>query len=114
CAVVRERRGGVDRLSRDGMGERETRRMQELALEPEISCDPVDPVARNGEVDRGEVDADLVRSAGLEPDAEERMAGQELLELEVRHGRARRGGVQGVAKPVVPVASDRRVDRAAP
>ena len=60
------------------------------------------------------MDADLVRPAGLEPDAQERVALEELLELEMRHGRARRGRVEGVAEPVVAVAADRRVDRAAP
>ena len=40
--------------------------------------------------------------------------GEQLLELEMRHGCARRGGVERVAEPVVPVAADRRLDRALP
>src|SRR3954454_1340031 len=42
------------------------------------------------------------------------MSRQELLELEMRHRRARRVGVERVAEPVVPVPPDRRVDRAPP
>ena len=58
------------------MLEREPRRVEELPLEPEVSCDPVGPVAGDGQLDRGEVDADLVGPAGLEPHAQERVARQ--------------------------------------
>src|SRR5213075_1101494 len=75
--------------------------------------DPVDRVAGHGKVDRREMDADLMRPAGLEPDAQERVALEELLELEVRHGRARLIRVERVPETVVPVAADRRVDRPA-
>ena len=46
--------------------------MQELAAERRLG-DAVDRVADDREVDRGEVDADLVGTAGLEGDAEERV-----------------------------------------
>src|SRR6478609_8264380 len=59
------------------------------------------------------MDANLMRPAGLEPDAQERVALEELLELEVRHGHAWRVRVERVPEPVVAVATDRRVDRAA-
>ena len=72
------------------MLEGEPRRVEELPLEAELACDPVHRIAGDGEVDRREMDADLVRPAGLEPDAQERVALEELLELEVRHRRARR------------------------
>src|SRR5204863_9691103 len=75
--------------------------------------DSVDRVAGHGKVDRREMDADLMRPAGLEPDAQERVALEELLELEVRHGRARLIRVERVPETVVPVAADRRVDRPA-
>src|SRR4051812_12169455 len=96
------------------MGEREPRGVEELSLQAEVSPDAVRRVAGDRQVDRGEVDADLMRAAGLEPDAQERMSRQELLELEMRHRRARRVGLERVAKPVVPVPPDRRVDRAPP
>src|SRR5947208_3211647 len=82
----RKRRRDVDRRSRDGMGEGEPGRVEELALEAEVSSDPVDGVAGDREIDRGEVHADLVRSPGLESDAQECMVREQLLELEVRHG----------------------------
>ena len=96
------------------MGEREPRGVEELPLQAEVSPDAVRGIAGDRQVDRGEMDADLMGAASLEPDAEERMARQELLELEVGHRRARRVGVEGVAEPVVPVPPDRRVDRAPP
>jgi hypothetical protein len=96
------------------MREGQARGVEELPLEPEIPRDPVGRVAGDGEVDRREVDPDLVGSARLEPDAEKRVLREELLELEVRHGLARRGGVERVAEPIVPVPADRRLDRPAP
>ena len=44
--------------------------VQELALEAEVAPRPVDGVAAHGQLDRLEVDTDLVRAAGLEPDLE--------------------------------------------
>src|SRR5437763_1053256 len=106
--IGRKRRRDVDRRSRDGMGEGEPGRVEELALEAEVSSDPVDGVAGDREIDRGEVHADLVRSPGLESDAQECMVREQLLELEVRHGCARGARIERVADPVVPVAADRR------
>ena len=68
--------------------------MEELALETQLAGAPVDAVAGDGEVDRGEVDPDLVRTAGLERDPEECVAVEELLDLEVRHRRTRRVRVE--------------------
>ena len=48
--------------------------MEELPREAELACDPVHRIAGYREVDCGEMDADLVRPAGLEPDAQERVA----------------------------------------
>ena len=93
------------------MLESEPLRVQELPLEPEVAGDAVRRIARNRKVDRGEMDADLVRAARLEPDAQERVARQQLLELEVGHGRAGRIRVERVTEPVMTVAADGRVDR---
>src|SRR5207237_3647268 len=110
CGEVRqERRGYVDRLARDGMVEGESRRVEKLPLEPQIARDAVERITGDGEVDRGEMHADLVRTAGLQSDAQECALRQELVELEVRHGGARLGGVERVPMPVVPVAADRGV-----
>jgi len=88
--------------------------MEKLPFETEVARDAVGGVAGDGKVDRGEMDADLMRSPRLEANAQKRVARQELLEFEVRHGRPRRVGVEGMAEPVVAVTSDRRVDRSAP
>ena len=47
------------------MLEGEPSRVQELPLQPELAGDAVRRVPRNREVDGGEMDADLVRSARL-------------------------------------------------
>ena len=84
--------------------------MQELALESQVVLDPVEGVARDREPDGGEVDADLVRPAGLETNAEERARRQDLEHLEVRDRVARRGRVERVATGVGAVSSDRSLD----
>src|SRR2546423_445135 len=89
--VGRERRAYVDRLARDGMVEGESRCVEELPLEPQIARDAIERITGDGEVDRGEMHADLVRTAGLQADAQECALRQELVELEVRHGGARLG-----------------------
>src|SRR5207249_8461605 len=57
-----------------------------------------------------EMDTDLVRPAGLERDAEERVAAQQLDDLEMRDGLARRVRVERVARRLAAVAADRRLD----
>ena len=47
--------------------------MQELAVEPDLARAAVDRIACDGQLDRGQVDADLMRASGLEPYAEERV-----------------------------------------
>src|SRR5438046_7405147 len=95
------------------MRKRKPRRMQELALEPELAGSAVDRVAGHREVDRRQVNPDLVRAPGFEPHAQQRMAWQQLLDVEVRHRVARRVGVERLPQGVVPVSPDRCVDRAA-
>ena len=70
----------------DRVVEGEARSVEELAAEPEVAGDAVDAVARNGKIDRREVDADLVGPAGLEADAQERVRPQELDDVEMGHG----------------------------
>src|SRR5260221_3555337 len=110
----RQRRGDVDRLARDRMPEGEPRRMEELALEPELAAAAGERVARDREVDRLEMHADLVRPPRLERDSQERVTPEQLLDLEVRHRLAQRVAVERVPQGVAPVATDRCVDRAAP
>ena len=62
--------------------------MEELPVQP-LHRDPVLGVADDGETDRLEVDADLVRAARLEADAQERVLPQEVLQLEVGNRVAR-------------------------
>ena len=81
AAGERERGGQVGReLGRDvdlGLRQRvrepEPPGVQELALEPEVACHAVDGIAAHREADRLEMDADLVRAPGLEPDVEQRV-----------------------------------------
>src|SRR5919204_977484 len=63
--VGRERRLDVDALAGDRVREREPRRVQELALEAELKRLAVEGVARDRQLDRRQVDADLVRAPGL-------------------------------------------------
>src|SRR6266542_4682346 len=84
--------------------------MQELALETQLARPPVDGVARNREVDRGEMDADLVCPAGLELDVEECMAREQLEQLELRHRIARGRSVERTPERIAAVAADRRFD----
>src|SRR6266436_895076 len=95
------------------MLKREPRRVQELALEAELDGTAVQRVAGDGQVDRGEMHADLMRAPGLECHAQQRMTRQQLFDLEMRHRVARRIGVERLAKCVMAIAPDRCLDRAA-
>ena len=111
--VVGELRRDVDGLARHRMGEGEPRCVKELALETQIARPAVGWVARDGEVDRREMDADLVRPPRLERHPQKRVARQQLDDLEVRDGLARRVCVERVPLRVVAVPADRRFDRPA-
>src|SRR3954464_14815494 len=82
--VLRQRRRHVDLVAGQRVRERKPRRVEELAAQLEVAPHAVGRVARDGELDRSEVYPDLVRPAGLEADAEQRVLGQQLLHLEVR------------------------------
>ena len=111
--VGRQRRLHLDALAGERMREGEPPGVQELA--PELLVrDAVDRVADDRQLDRRQVDADLVRPAGLEADASERVPGSSSLDLEVRDRLARRVGVERMARRVAAVAADRRLDPPAP
>ena len=86
--------------------------VQELAIEAEVARDAVDGVAADGEADRLQMDADLVRAPGLEPHLEERAPTDELLHLEPGDRVPRRLRVERAAGAVAPVTADRRLDPA--
>src|SRR5207244_3822469 len=76
--ILRERRLKVERLAGERVFEREPGRVEELPLQTEITRHAVDGITGHGQVDRAEMDADLMRSAGLEANTNERMLGQQL------------------------------------
>src|SRR3954452_1401784 len=95
------------------MRETQPRGVEELALEAELVRASVDRIARHGEIDRGEMDPDLVRAAGLELHVQQRMPREELDELEVRHRVARLVRIERVAHRLTAVSAARRLDATA-
>ena len=91
--VLGERGRDVDSLTRERMVQHDAVGVQELPFEAEVAGHPVHRVAADGQADRLEVNADLVRAAGLEPDLEQRALVEHLLDLEPRHRLARAVGV---------------------
>ncbi len=78
----------VDRLAARGMREGQPRRVQELAAQPVEAGRAVVGVAADRVADRLQVDADLVRAAGLQAHAQQRRAARSAaLDLEVRDRR---------------------------
>src|SRR5919204_834251 len=97
----------------EGMLEAEARRVEELAHEAELAWPAVHRIAGDGEIDRREMDADLVRPARLEPHVEQRMSREELDHLEMRDRVARRVGVERAADRVAAIATDWSLDPSA-
>lgn len=62
-----------------------SRRMEELAVEAEVSRNPVHGVARHGKVDRRQMYANLMRPPGFETNAKQRMGGQKFLDEKMRN-----------------------------
>jgi hypothetical protein len=93
--------------------ERKPGRVEKLAAEGGIRH-AVDRIADYRQPDSGEVDADLVRPAGLEVDAEERVLADQLEELEVCDCVAGAVGVEGLSGRVAAVAADGGLDAALP
>jgi len=112
--IGRERRADVDLGTRERVRECQSRGVEKLALEPKLSGPAVQRVAGDGQVDRREVDADLMRAPRLERHAEQRVARHQLGDLEVRHCVARRVRVERMAERIVAITADRRLDRPAP
>src|SRR5688500_17029422 len=56
------------------------------------------------------MDADLVRPPGLEANSEQRMAREDLEDVEARHSLTRRGRVEGDSRRVGAVAAYRGLD----
>src|SRR5579885_2271390 len=69
----RERRDGLDPPPGDRVREGELGGVQELPAKRRFRH-PVHRIAHDGQVDRGQVDANLVHPPGLEPHPEERLA----------------------------------------
>src|SRR3954454_10217600 len=86
--------------------------VKELPLEAEASAAPVAGVPCDGMADRGQVDTDLVRSPGLQPDLEQRGSGQALEDREVGSRLAPAPAADGALLRRAVVAPERRVDRA--
>src|SRR5262245_37901214 len=92
------------------MGEAEGVGMEELAAQPQIAFHAVRGVTRDREVDRSEMDADLVRATGLEPYVEECALADDLHDLEPRHGVPRLVRVERPPRGVATVAADGSLD----
>ena len=88
--------------------------MEELPLEPQFARPAVHRVAGDRKTDGGEMHPDLMRAAGFEPYVEERVPREDLGDLEVRDGVARRIGVERTAEGIATVPSDRRFDPSSP
>jgi hypothetical protein len=93
------------------MRKREHVCMQELTAELRVG-DPVDRIPDDRQLDRRQVDADLVCPPGLEPDSEQGVLRQQSLDLEVCDRVPRGVGVEGLAERIVAVAPDWSLDPA--
>src|SRR6478752_5300192 len=87
--------------------------MEELAIELELAGPAVDRISGHRQVDRGEVDSDLVGPSRVEPDVEQRVTRQKLTDSKVSDRIAGRIGGERMPQSVAPVAADRRFDPAA-
>src|SRR6185295_2379336 len=95
------------------MRETQPHGVQELALQAKLVRASIDRIARDRQIDRREVDPDLVGAAGLELHVQQGMPREELDELEVRDRVARLVGVERVAHRLTAVAADRGLDTTA-
>ena len=93
----------------DRMDEREPRGVQRLAGERNRPLPAVGGIADERMTERGEMHADLVRAAGLEPAAEQRRDAESLEHREVRARRLSRGD-DGHRRAARRMPADRRVD----
>src|SRR5918992_5244951 len=105
----RERRPRLERRAREGMREGEPRSVEELTAQRRLG-DAVDGVTHDRQADRGEMHSNLMRAPRLEVDSEERVAVEQLLDLEVGHRLTRVVRVEGLPEGRRAVAPDRRLD----
>ena len=87
--------------------------MEELSGQPGVGRS-VDAVADYGQVDGGEVDADLVCSARFEPDAKERVTAEQFFDVEVSDRLASCLGIKRLPSGVLAISSDRSLDPPSP
>ena len=92
------------------MVESEAGRVQKLSLESEVAYNPVDRIARDWQIDGGQMDADLVRPPRLEANSKQRVAREEFEDVEVRHSLTGRGRVEGDSRRVGAVSAYRSLD----
>ena len=76
--ILRERRLDVELRAGERMAKAKPVCMQELPLELEVTPHAVLGISGDGQVDRGEVHADLVRAARFQANVEERVLAHEL------------------------------------
>jgi len=112
--VGRNRGAEVDISPRHRMAEAKTMRVEELSLELQVVADAVLRVARHGQIDRRQVNPDLMRAARLQTYVEESMPSHCLPYLEVRYRLARLVRVQRASRRITAVTADRSVDSARP
>src|SRR5919106_1632244 len=101
---------------RERMPKHQQRRVEELAVQAEPAAArgaPVGGVAADRVVDRRQVGPDLVGAASLEPDPQQGGARQAPDDLEVGDRGARHVRAGRHQRPSLPIAPQRRVDRAA-
>src|SRR5213079_338053 len=99
CGEVRRQgRLHLDVSAGERMREGEACRVQELPLQAELARPPVDGIARDGEIDRGQVHTDLMRPPRLEADVEEGVPPQRLDELKMGHRVARSIRIEGMPR----------------
>ena len=87
--------------------------MEELAPQARLGS-PVRRIAGDGQADRGEVNANLVRPAGLQSHAQQGVLGQELDHFEVGDRFLRRLRVERHSRRVAAVAADGSFDPSLP
>jgi hypothetical protein len=109
----RQRRVDIDPLAGDRVRERKPRRVQELTTKCRLG-DSVDAVSDDGQVDRREVNADLMHPSRLKPHPQQRVTIPGLSDLEVRDRIPRRICLERNAGGVMSIAADRSLDPSAP
>ena len=95
------------------MLEREAPSMEELPLKAQITRSAVHRITAHGEVDRLEVNTNLVRAPRFQLHVEKGVAPHRLDNVEPGHGLTGRRGVKRVAGAVTPIAAYGCLDAAA-